>query len=147
MNGENHSHAGDNQEVVAGRQATEDAWSAMEAEFGLLTGAQVDELLGHQADGRSSYAAGEHGAGRLIGIRRGGDVVFPGFQFDRAAGQVRAVIPDLLEVVLGSGRTEENLAQWLCDPSGYLAGDRPVDHLDEPTRVLTAAEGHYGIEW
>ncbi|SDR07000.1 hypothetical protein SAMN04489742_3780 [Arthrobacter crystallopoietes] len=134
-------------EVMAGMQATENAWRAMEAEFGMLTGSQVGELLGSRASGRSSYPSGKRKAGKLIGVRRRNAVVYPGFQFDQDVGRIRDVIPGLIAVIRKHGRTEEDLAQWLCNPSGYLDGDRPVDHLGEPERVLGAAEGHYGVEW
>jgi hypothetical protein len=136
-----------NPEIVAGLQSTENAWRAIEAEFGMLTGNEVAELLGSKAQGRSSYAADKRKAGKLIGIRRRNALVYPGFQFDRSAGKVREAIPALVAVIREYERTEEDLAQWLCDPSGYLGGDRPVDHLNEPERVLAAAEGHYGVEW
>ncbi|MCW2135148.1 hypothetical protein [Arthrobacter sp. VKM Ac-2550] len=134
-------------EVVAGMQSTENAWRAIESEFGMLTGSQVGELLGSRASGRSSYASDKRKAGQLIGVRRRNALVYPGFQFDQEAGRIREVVPGLIAVIREHGRTDEDLAQWLCDPSGYLDGDRPVDYLDEPERMLAAAEGHYGVEW
>ncbi|NMR30920.1 antitoxin Xre/MbcA/ParS toxin-binding domain-containing protein [Crystallibacter degradans] len=74
-------------------------------------------------------------------------MVYPGFQFDQDAGRIREAIPGLIAVIREYGRTDEDLAQWMCDPSGYLDGGRPADYLDEPERVLAATEAHYGIEW
>ncbi|NMR30921.1 hypothetical protein [Crystallibacter degradans] len=56
-------------QVMAGMQSTENAWRAIEAEFAMLTGSQVGELLGSRATGRSSYASDKRKAGQLIGVR------------------------------------------------------------------------------
>ncbi|MFI5085006.1 MAG: hypothetical protein ACHP7K_03640 [Actinomycetales bacterium] len=134
-------------EMVLGVQSTENAWRDMEAEFGFLTGSQVAELLGSHARGRSSYAADKRKAGQLIGIKRRNALLYPGFQFDGAAGRIRAVVPSLIAVIREHHRDEEDLAQWLCDPSGYFGGGRPVDYLSKPAKVLAAAQDHYGVEW
>lgn len=133
--------------VASGVVATDNAWRAMDAEFGLLTAPQVAELLGSKAKGRG-YASDKRKAGQLIGVRRANTIRYPGFQFDTQRSAVREVIPRLIEVVVKQyKRSEEDLAQWMCIPSGYLNDARPVDRLDEPDAVLAAAEGHYGVTW
>lgn len=42
--------------MARGAQATENAWRAMEAEFGLLTGADVADLMGSKARSRTAPA-------------------------------------------------------------------------------------------
>jgi hypothetical protein len=128
-------------------KSTDNAWRSMEVEFGFLNGNHVAELLGSHARGRSSYAADKRRAGQLIGIKRHNALLYPGFQFDSSGGRIRAAIPQLIAVIRTYGRSEEDLAQWLCDPSGYFGGGRPVDYLSKPAEVVAAAQGHYGVEW
>lgn len=134
-------------EMAQGLQSTENAWRAMEAEFGFLNGNEVAQLLGSHARGRSSYATDKRKAGQLIGIKRRNALLYPGFQFDSAAGRIRAAIPPLIALIRKYDRSEEDLAQWLCDPSGYFGGGRPVDYLSKPAEIIAAAQGHYGVEW
>lgn len=83
----------------------------------------------------------------LIMVRQAKGFLYPGFQFDRANGEVLPVIPKLMKVAEKYGKTPEGLAQWLCAGTTQLDGDRPVDHLREVDLVLEAAENHYGVEW
>lgn len=134
-------------EAVQGLQATELAWRGIDSEFGLLTGSEVAKLLESRARGRNSYAADKRRAGQLIGIRRGNALLYPGFQFDTTTSSIRPAIPRLIGVARKYERSDGDLAQWLCDPSGYFAGERPVDHLDDVDSVVSAAANHYGVEW
>jgi hypothetical protein len=134
-------------QMARGVQATENAWRAMDAEFGLLSGSEVARLLGSKARSAAGFAADRRKAGKLLGIRRRNAFVYPGFQFDLAAGAVLPVIPALLELVARYGKSPEGLAQWLCARTGQLGDERPVDHLHEVERVLEAAGNHYGVEW
>lgn len=134
-------------QMARGVQATENAWREIEAEFGFLTGVEVAGILGSRSSNPTGYATDKRRAGKLIGVRRRNAFVYPGFQFDRAEGQVLPVIPELLKVAKKYDKTAEGLTQWLCAPTGQLDGDRPVDHLIHPERVLEAAENHYGVEW
>lgn len=132
-------------QMARGVQAAENAWREMEAEFGLFTGKEVADLMGSRSKNR--YATDKRRAGQLIGVRRRNAFRYPGFQFDRAEGKILPVIPELLKIARKYDKSPEGLAQWLYAPTGQLDGDRPVDHLHEPDRVLEAAENHYGVEW
>jgi hypothetical protein len=127
-------------------QATENAWRKMEREFGLLSSREVSERLGSRSPNRS-YASDQHSRGRLIAIRRGGAMRFPGFQIDPVEQQIRPVIEDLIRIARDADVSEASLALWLCSPTGYLDGDRPVDRLDRPEEVAKAAENAFGVEW
>lgn len=133
-------------QMARGVQATENAWREMDAEFGLLSGAEVADLAGSKARSRTGYASDQRRAGKLLGIRRRNAYLYPGFQFD-GTGRVRPIIPALLSVATRYGVSPEGLAQWLCARTGQLGDQRPVDHLDEQDRVLEAAENHYGVQW
>lgn len=126
--------------------ATENAWRSMEREFGLLSAQEASTALGSRAKDRSTLAHDRRESGQLLGVRRGNAVLYPGFQFDRN-GDVHQVIPALIQVARQARRSDEDLAQWICLPSGYLDDDRPVNPLQDADAVLAAAQGHIGVEW
>ena len=138
--------AGASAELVQGAMATENAWRSMEQEFGLLGAQEASQTLGSRAKGRSTLAHDRRGTGQLLGVRRGNAVLYPGFQFN-SHGEVHDVIPALIQVARQARRSDEDLAQWICLPSGYLDGDRPVDRLQDADEVLAAARGHFGVQW
>lgn len=116
-----------------GPSAADEPWAALHAEFGLLTAQELSLRLGLlPEDVRALY-----GAGNLIAVHRGGRVLYPGFQVS-PAGEVRAVIADLLWAAEAAGRSQTALILWLTSPAGDLDGQRPVDLLDDPERVLAA---------
>lgn len=133
-------------ELAQGAMATENAWRSMEREFGLLRAQDASKTLGSRAKGRSTLAHDRRESGQLLGVRRGNAVLYPGFQFDRN-GDVHQVIPALIQLARQARRSDEDLAQWICLPSGYLDGDRPVDRMQDADAVLAAARGHFGVEW
>ncbi|CEA09409.1 hypothetical protein BN1051_02779 [Arthrobacter saudimassiliensis] len=133
-------------EPAQGAIATENAWRSMEQEFGLLTAQEAATTLGSRTKDRSAVARDRRETGQLLGIRRGNAVLYPGFQFD-SNGDVHKAIPALIRVARQARRSDEDLAQWICLPSGYLDGDRPVDRLRDVDAVLAAAQGHFGAEW
>lgn len=65
----------------------------MEADYGMLTSADVARLIGSEKSGRS-LAADQHSAGKLIGIKRGNRYVYPGLQFGQRARKVQLLEPE-----------------------------------------------------
>lgn len=118
-------------------KATERAVAAMGVEFGLLDASQVAKLLG-----------GVVPTGLLV-VQQDGEALYPGFQFDQQARQVKPIITELLELADLKGRTSTGVALWLTSGTTYLAeGIRPVDLLDrEPEQVLEVARQAWGIDW
>ena len=108
--------------------ATENVWARVEKEFGLLTSMEVARLIGSKRSSRS-LAADQRAAGKLMGLRQGNAYFYPGFQFDRRTGRALPVMPVLASAAREVGWDDEDLILWLVSPSGYFAGDRPVDHL------------------
>ncbi|MFD1211581.1 hypothetical protein ACFQ36_05950 [Arthrobacter sp. GCM10027362] len=127
-------------------QATENLWRSIREEWGLPGSQEVSRLLGAKTANRS-YASDQRLAGKIIGIRRGQAYAYPGFQFDRRTGRVLAVIPRLIAAAREIGLDDEDLVFWLCSPSGYFGGDRPVDHLGEPDQVLEKLRLSETVEW
>ncbi|MDQ3527663.1 MAG: PRC-barrel domain-containing protein [Actinomycetota bacterium] len=126
--------------------ATERAWREMDAEFGLLSSSEVARLSGSRSANRT-YASERRTAGKLLGVRRGREFRYPGFQFDEG-GQVLSTVAALLELAAESHWSPESLALWLCGPSGRFEGNRPVDALtSDPEAVLDAAEQRLFAQW
>lgn len=127
-------------------QATENAWRKMDHEFGLLSSLEVSERVGSRRPNRS-YASDQHAKGRLIAVKRPGGLRYPGFQIDHREQQIRPVMEDLMRVARSAEISETSLALWMCSPTGYLEGARPVDRLDQPQGVVEAARQAFNVEW
>lgn len=132
-------------QMARGVQARENGWRRIEHEFGLLTAPEVADLLGSQSSNRNAYAADRRKKGQLLGVRRRNAYLYPGFQF--VGTSVHPLIPELIKVANQHDVELEDLAQWLCLQTRQLAGDRPVDHFDEPERVTNAAIRHFDVQW
>ncbi|WP_182347758.1 hypothetical protein [Tomitella gaofuii] len=126
-------------------QAQQNLYDALDAEFGLLTSAQVADRLGSLASVRRNAAAAARAAGRLLALRRGNRLLYPGFQFT-AAG-IRPVIAELRSLGERHGWHEAGLIEWLLGPTTKLDGARPVDVVDDASRLLAAAEASFGVSW
>lgn len=126
-------------------QARENLTTAVDREFGLLTSAEAGAAMGSRSSAKRNLAAATRKAGRLLGLPRGGYVVFPGFQFDEHG--VRPVIAKLIELGTRYDRTESGLIWWLMAPTTYLNGRRPVDVIDDEELLLRVAEAAFGVEW
>lgn len=128
--------------VLADATTTQLIWNAKARaeslrEFGALTAAQVEEIRGIQTTNPHSTVSRWVKDGRVFAVETPAGRVFPGFQF--ADGEPRPVIRDVLASLGGHLRGWEILT-WFTGSSGYLDGDRPVDHLaDAPDDVVAAA--------
>ncbi len=118
----------------------------MEAEFGLLKGTQVAELLGSRTPNRN-VASQYRIEGRIIGVKRGRAYVYPGFQFDADTASVKPVIRKLSALARANQWSDESLALWMCSLTGYLDDMRPVDRLAYADDVLAAARAKFETEW
>ncbi|MCI4673516.1 hypothetical protein [Candidatus Mycolicibacterium alkanivorans] len=56
--------------------------------------------------------------------------------------------PAIARAVQAIQRSEAGLVQWLCAPTTYFDGDRPVDHLTgDPDRVVAVAKEALAVSW
>jgi hypothetical protein len=127
-------------------QATENVWRRIADEFGLLSSSQVSALLG-AANANRVYAAQRRQRGELLAAQRKNAYVFPGFQFDREAGEARPWVAPLLSLAGRHDRSAADVIMWMMSPTTYFDGGRPVDHVDAPRRLLDVADRAWGIEW
>ncbi|BBX48007.1 hypothetical protein GCM10009641_09490 [Mycobacterium cookii] len=128
-------------------QAEHNLYARIEAEFGLLTSTEAGKRMGSRSRAPRNLAATAHRNDQLVAVRRGNQLAYPDFQFG-PGGQPLAVIGRLREIAEANDWSEAGLVQWLCSPTTYLDGDRPVDHLtDDPDRVVAVATEALAVSW
>ena len=128
-------------------QAEHNLYDRVDGEFGLLTSHEAGMRLGSRSSTPRNRASQLRKSGRLVGLERGGRTLFPGFQFG-SDGQPLPVIADLLALARSHKRSETGLVQWLCSPTTYLNGARPVELLGSaPERVMDVASEAWSVEW
>ena len=127
-------------------QATENVWRRVETEFGLLSSSQVSSLLG-ASNGNRAFTSELRKRSALLAAQRKNGYVFPGFQFDREAGEVRSWVAPLLTLAQSNERSAPGVIMWMMSPTTYFDGDRPADHVDDAQRLLDVAERAWGLEW
>lgn len=126
-------------------QAQQNLYSRIEAEFGLLTSRQAADRMGSRAVARRNAATAAHHQGRLVALRRGRYLLYPGFQFDHSG--IRPAMPALIAIARQHEWDQASLIEWLVSPTTYLAGQRPVDILDDPDRLTGLAHEVFGVSW
>lgn len=114
-------------------------WRAHVAEtYGLLTAAEVADVVGSTADNRGAVASRLAKAGLIFGVKyKGGRIVYPGFQFT-AAGDVVDTIAPILSALTDAGLEGWELVSWFTAANPLLGGDAPANHTDVAA-VLDAA--------
>ncbi|TFD52371.1 hypothetical protein E3T46_05760 [Cryobacterium sp. Hh11] len=127
-------------------QARENMWRRIESEFGLLSSSEVSDLLG-ASNGNRTFTAELRKRGALLAAHRKNGYVFPGFQFDHEAGEVRPWVVPLLETARRHDWSAADVIMWMMSPTTYFDSDRPADHVDDAQRLLDVAERAWGVEW
>lgn len=127
-------------QLVRSVQATINEVKQVGREFGFLTASEVREALGP-----------EHEAEALdFSLRYRGQKLYPRFLFDPSPGgagslRVRPLMQDLKTIADKYGWNGSDIVLWMTSPTTWFADEgRPVDHLDEPARVLAAFEDEAG---
>jgi hypothetical protein len=133
--------------VARAVQAERNLYDRVDAEFGLLTSAETGRRLGSRSTAPRNLAVATRRKRALLAITRGHQMLFPGFQFG-ADGRPLPVIRALRDLADEARWSENGVVQWLCAPTTYLGGLRPVDLLsDDPARVVDAARRAWTVEW
>jgi hypothetical protein len=133
--------------VARAVQAERNLYDRIDAEFGLLTSAETGRRLGSRSTAPRNLAVATRRKRALLAITRGHQMLFPGFQFG-ADGRPLPVIRALRDLADEARWSENGVVQWLCAPTTYLGGLRPVDLLsDDPARVVDAARRAWTVEW
>ena len=115
--------------VARAVQAEQNLYARIEAEFGMLTSTEAGKRMGSRSSAPRNLATTARRNKALLAVRQGNYLSYPGFQFG-PDGKPLAVIGRLLEVADENGWSEAGLVQWLCAPTTYLDGDRPVEAED-----------------
>ena len=128
-------------------QAEQNLYTRIENEFGMLTSTEAGRRMGSRSRAPRNFAATAHRDNTLVAVRQGNSLVYPGFQFG-PDGQPLEVIARLRETAAANNWSEAGLVQWLCSPTTYFDGDRPVDHLAvDPDRVAEVAADALAVSW
>jgi len=128
-------------------QAEQNLNARIEAEFGMLTSTEAGMRMGSRSRAPRNLAITAHRNTTLVALRQGNSLVYPGFQFG-PDGHPLAVIARLRETAAVNEWSETGLVQWICSPTTYFDGDRPVDHLaEDPDRVVTVAAEALAVSW
>jgi hypothetical protein len=130
-------------QLVRSVQATINAVKRVGREFGFLTASEVRDLLGpeNEADAHD------------FSLRYRGQELYPGFLFEPASGRagsmkVRPLMQDMKTIADEHGWDGADVVLWMTSPTGWFAdGGRPVDHFEEPARILAAFEDEAGGTW
>lgn len=108
--------------------------------FGLYTALEVADVVGSKARNRAAAASRLRAAGAVFAIRSGGELLYPGFQFDTEEGRPHPVVADVLRALAPAGYGGWETASWFVSASDLLEGHAPVDLLTAaPARVVEAA--------
>jgi hypothetical protein len=128
-------------------QAEQNLYARIAAEFGMLSSTEAGKRMGSRSRAPRNLAATAHRNKTLVAVRHGNSLVYPGFQFG-PDGQPLDVIGRLRETAEANDWSDAGLVQWLCSPTTYFDGDRPVDHLTEdPDRVVAVAADALAVSW
>ena len=129
-------------QLVRSVQATINAVKRVGHEFGFLTVSEVHVLGAENEADANGFA-----------LRYRGQALYPGFLFERSSSgagsmRVRALMQDLKKIADEYGWDGEDVILWMTSPTTWFAdGGRPVDHLDEPARVIAAFDDQAGGTW
>lgn len=133
--------------VARAVQAERNIYDHIDAEFGMLSSAEVGRKMGSRSSAPRNLAAAARRGGALLAINRGPQTLYPGFQFG-PDGRPLPVIRDLRQLADQCGWSETSVVQWLCAPTTYLDQRRPVELLlDNPDRVLDVARRAWAVQW
>jgi hypothetical protein len=133
--------------VARAVQAEHNLYARIDAEFGMLSSTEAGKRMGSRSSAPRNLATTAHRNKALLAVRWGNYLSYPGFQFG-PDGKPLAVIARLREVAEANDWSEAGLVQWLCSPTTYLDGDRPVDRLaTDPGRVVEVAAEALAVSW
>lgn len=118
----------------------------VEATWGLLSTDDVLKILGLPVD-EPTLLRDLRKRGQLLAVDRGLDFLYPGFQFRAESGVVEPVIVDLIKLASEVHWDLDDLVIWLCSPSGYFGGGRPVEHLNDADELLKKARDAATVQW
>jgi hypothetical protein len=133
--------------VARALQAEHNLYARIDAEFGMLSSTQAGKKMGSRSSAPRNLATTAHRNNQLLAVRQGNHLAYPGFQFG-SDGQPLAVIARLRDTAEANDWSEAGLVQWLCAPTTYFDGDRPVDYLTkDPDRVVAVAADALAVSW
>lgn len=121
----------------------EERWRDIEAEWGMLTAADVAALTGSRPEATRNLTANLRRRKHLTGVKRHGGMRYPGFQFTGVGEGAQTVAPawtELHELLAPAQWSNADLLAWTAAPNAYLDGGRsPAEEIrDHPDGVTDA---------
>jgi hypothetical protein len=114
-------------------------------EVEMLDSDGVATAVGSHARNRAAAASRLVRSGQVLFIDHGGRRLFPAFQFDLQAGQVRPECARVIEILAERHVRGWAALAWLTRANGWLSGARPVDRLTEAPEKVEAAARDIGV--
>jgi Protein of unknown function (DUF2384) len=125
--------------VVLQARRNAESRTALLGEFGALRSAEVAEIAGSRAANRAALANRWRAENRVVAVRVGDELVYPGFQFT-AEGRPHPTVGAALGILRSlPDLSDWQAALWFTGANGWLGGRRPVDLLDEDPGAVEAA--------
>lgn len=124
-------------------QATINAVKHVGREFGFLTETEVRDVAGPK---NSSDA-------HDFALQYRGQELYPGFLFEPSSSgvgsmRVRPLMKDLKKIADEYDWNGRDIVFWMASPTTWFSDEgRPVDHLDEPARVIAAFKDAASAQW
>jgi hypothetical protein len=112
-------------------------------EWPVITEHTLASMAAAENDRAFEMIAQWQAARRIFSVPMGLEQAFPALQFEN--GQPRALIAEVLGA-LPAAMAGWQIALWFVGSCGWLAGQRPVDCLDDQVALVEAA-GHAADEW
>jgi hypothetical protein len=130
-------------QLVRSVQATINAVKEIGRDFGFLTEPEALTALGPGKDTEVHDFT----------LRYRGQTLYPRFLVEPSPGgagsmRVRPLMKDLKKIADEYRWTGSDVVLWMTSPTTWFADEgRPVDHLEEPARILAAFEDEAGAQW
>jgi hypothetical protein len=123
-------------------QATINTVKHIGREFGFLTESETLDAVGQENEEALDFT-----------LRYRGQTLYPRFLFEPSPGgagpmRVRPLMKDLKNIADEHGWNGADVVLWMASPTTWFAdGGRPVEHLEEPARILAAFEDEAEGTW
>jgi hypothetical protein len=108
------------------------------SEFGAYTSQEIGERRS-RASNKHALANRWRSEGKVFAVEHGGQLVYPGFQFDPETLAPQPVVANVLEALPRDALSDWEVALWWTAGNGWLGGRRPVDVIDDDPSVLAGA--------
>lgn len=120
----------------------EERWRQVERAWGLLSAQDVATLMGHKPERARDLTSNLRRRKGLVGVKRRGALMYPGFQFVTARDDNLVIPPAWTQLqarLRAADWSDADLLAWCAAPNSWLEGRSPADEIqDHPDAVSDA---------